>query len=124
MQPEVHGAPARDLADLAGHGCCAVFLAGVWLRLVGESQVSMLDVELESGPLASEKGGDTSDPAHSQPNAAEVESARLLATSALPAFRARGLEEDEVERLAGEYIALDLGADTDGFISSAERQRG
>lgn len=76
------------------------------------------------GPHADEKIGDTADPGHSQPEAAEVESARLLENDARDALRVRGFADDEIRRLADEYVALDLGEDTDEFVLWAMRNRG
>ena len=57
------------------------------------------------GPRAQEKLGDTSEPGHPQPEAAEVESARLLANQARDALEAQGLQEDEIRQLADELQA-------------------
>jgi hypothetical protein len=78
----------------------------------------------EPGPRAEEKIGETSDPGHPQPDAAEVESARLLANQARDALEARGLQEDEIRTLADEYVALDLGEDLDEFIDWAMTRGG
>jgi hypothetical protein len=77
----------------------------------------------EPGPRAEEKVGETSEPGHPQPAAAEVESARLLANQARDALEARGLQEDEIRALA-EYVALDLGEDLDEFIAWATTRGG
>jgi hypothetical protein len=82
----------------------------------------------EPGPRAEEKLGDTSEPGHPQPEAAEVESARLLANQARDALEAQGLQEDEIRALADEYVALDLGEDLDEFMDwtmkHGRRERG
>jgi hypothetical protein len=82
----------------------------------------------EPGPRVHEKLGDTSEPRHPQPEAAEVESARLLANQARDALEAQGLQEDEIRALADEYVALDLGEDLDEFMDWAmtrgRRERG
>jgi hypothetical protein len=70
----------------------------------------------DRGELAEEKRGESSDPGRPQPSAAEVESARLLANAAAERLGAEGLRRDEVRRLADEYVALDLGEDTDEFV--------
>jgi hypothetical protein len=70
----------------------------------------------DRGELAEEKRGETSDPGRPQPSAAEVESARLLENAAAERLGAEGLRRDEVRRLADEYVALDLGEDTDEFV--------
>lgn len=62
----------------------------------------------------------TSDPGHAQPEAAEVESARLLFNETRERLTAAGIAEDEVRRLADEYVALDLAADAqagDDFVA-------
>jgi hypothetical protein len=70
----------------------------------------------DRGELAEEKRGESSDPGRPQPSAAEVESARLLENAAAERLGAEGLRRDEVRRLADEYVALDLGEDTDEFV--------
>ncbi len=75
------------------------------------------------GPLADEKQGETSDPGHAQPEAMEVESARLLEMDAADRLEADGMPREEISRLADEYIALDLGTDTDGFIAWVRDRR-
>jgi hypothetical protein len=72
------------------------------------------------GPLEPEKRGETADPGHPQPEAAEVESARLLANQARADLTRAGLSDKEIRRLADEYVALDRGEDLDGFISWAK----
>jgi hypothetical protein len=60
----------------------------------------------------------TSDPGHPQPETAEVESARLLANDTKDRLEAEGIPEDEVRRLADEYVALDLAdASNEAFIA-------
>jgi hypothetical protein len=67
----------------------------------------------------------TSDPGHPQPETAEVESARLLANDTKGRLAAAGVPEDDVRRLADEYVSLDLaGASNEAFIDWAlERRR-
>jgi hypothetical protein len=77
----------------------------------------------EPGPLEPEKHGETSEPGRPQPEAAEVESARLLANHARPELEGAGLDFDRIRELADEYVALDLGNDLGAFISWA-RDRG
>jgi hypothetical protein len=85
-------------------------------------------VHEEPGPRAQKKLGDTSEPGHPQPEAAEVESARLLANQARDALEAQGLQKDKIRALADEYVALDLGEDIDEFMDWAmthgRRERG
>ena len=76
-------------------------------------------MERDPGPLADEKLEPTSDPSHPEPQPAEVESARLLANQAREALRSRGLDDEEIGRLADEYIVLDIGEDLDAFIQWA-----
>jgi hypothetical protein len=71
------------------------------------------------GPRAAEKSGPTADPPHPQPEGMEVESARLLANEARDTLEGRGLQEDEIRRLADEFIALDRGQDVATFIEWA-----
>jgi hypothetical protein len=60
----------------------------------------------------------TSDPGHPQPDTAEVESARLLANETKDRLVAHGVPEDEVRRLADEFVALDLAsASNDEFVA-------
>ena len=53
-----------------------------------------------------------------------MESARLLANEAAPRLRGAGLSEDDVRRLADEYIACDLGEDTDRFVEWVRARSG
>ena len=78
----------------------------------------------DQGEMPEDKRGESSDPGHPQPNAAEVESARLLENAAAERLGAEGLPHDEVRRLADEYVALDLGEDTDEFIRWAHNRAG
>jgi hypothetical protein len=81
-------------------------------------------MEREPGPLADEKLEPTSDPMEPEPQPAEVESARLLANQARDRLHARGLDDEEIRRLADEYIALDIGETLDGFIQWASDRHG
>jgi hypothetical protein len=74
------------------------------------------------GPLEPEKHGETAEPGLPQPEAAEVESARLLENQARVELRAAGLTDQEIRRLADEYIALDRGEELDAFIAWAREQ--
>jgi hypothetical protein len=66
----------------------------------------------------------TSDPGYPQPETAEVESARLLENATKDRLMAEGLPEDDVRRLADEYVALDMAdASNEAFISWALRHR-
>lgn len=75
------------------------------------------------GPLEPEKHGQTAEPGHAQPEASEVESARLLANQARPALREAGFTDNEIRTLADEYIALDRGEGLPEFVEWA-RARG
>jgi hypothetical protein len=79
--------------------------------------------EIRPGPHADEKLGPPDEQGRPQPDAPEVESARLLANDARDALRVRGLTDEEIRRLADEYVALDLGEDTDAFILWAVEHR-
>jgi hypothetical protein len=82
-----------------------------------------MNKDIRPGPYADEKIGTPDDAGHPQPDAAEIESARLLANDARDALRVRGLQDEEIRRLADEYVALDLGEDTDTFILWAVEHR-
>ena len=77
----------------------------------------------EPRPTKPEKRGPTSDPAHPQPEAAEVESARLLENDAKETLMREGFDEREITLLADEYIALDIGEDVGDFITWARKRR-
>jgi hypothetical protein len=81
-----------------------------------------MDEEHAPGHLREEKSGDTSEPGRPQPEAAEVESARLLADDARPALRAEGFSDERVRQLADQYIAEDRGSGTTEFIDWARRR--
>ena len=72
------------------------------------------------GPLEDEKRGETSEPGQPQPQAAEVESARLLENQARDRLRAAGLSDEQIRKLADDYVALDRGEDLDQFIRWAQ----
>ena len=71
------------------------------------------------GPLADEKSSDQSPPGERQPEAAEVESARMLANQGRERLRSAGLSDPTIERLADRYIAEDRGEDLDAFVGWA-----
>ncbi len=71
-----------------------------------------------------DKAGETSEAGRPQPEAAEVESARLLANQSREELRGHGLTNDEIRRLADRYIARDRGEDVGGFIDWALRATG
>jgi hypothetical protein len=82
---------------------------------------SMGTMKESSGPLEPEKQGETAEPGHPQPEAAEVESARLLENQARDELRRAGLSDTDIRRLADEYVALDRGEDLAAFIAWAKR---
>jgi hypothetical protein len=71
-----------------------------------------------------DKRGDSSVPGAPQPDAAEVESARLLANGARGALREDGLTDEQIETLADEFIAEHLGEDVSEFIEWARHRAG
>jgi hypothetical protein len=75
------------------------------------------------GPLAGVKRGATSDPGYPQPQAAEVESARLLANDARQTLRTADFSDGDIDRLADDFIAEDRGEDTEAFIDWAHHVR-
>jgi hypothetical protein len=74
------------------------------------------------GPLEDEKKGPTSQPGHPQPEAAEVESARLLEGEARQALREAGFTDERIRQLADRFVAEDRGQDTGTFIEWARAQ--
>jgi hypothetical protein len=88
------------------------------------ANVVVTDERERPGPLAPEKIGESGE-GRPEPAAVEVESARLFANSARERLRQQGMEDQDIQRAADAYIALDLGEDTDDFISWAtESPRG
>lgn len=77
----------------------------------------------EPKPEHVDKRGATSESGKPQPEASEVESARLLENKAREPLRADGLSDERIRELADAYVALDLGEDLDAFIAWA-RDRG
>ena len=77
----------------------------------------------EPRPTNPEKMGPSVDPKHPQPKASEVESARLLANDAKPFLKRDGLDDDEIRRLADEFIALGLGEGVPEFVDWARERR-
>jgi hypothetical protein len=76
------------------------------------------------GPLEPEKRGSSWEPEYPEPQAAEVESARLLANQARPALLEAGLGAEQIRRLADDYIAEDRGEDLEAFILWAKARAG
>jgi hypothetical protein len=96
----------------------------VWVSSPGgrETSEGMEEPRQAPGPLEPEKHGETSEPGSPQPEAAEVESARLLAGQARERLEQEGLDYEEIRRLADEYVALDLGQDLDAFVRWAREK--
>ena len=82
-----------------------------------------MDDEVHPGPLAPDTISDDSPAGRPEPDAEEVESARLLANAGRELLRPNGFDDEEIRRLADAYVALDLGKDTDDFVAWA-RDRG
>jgi hypothetical protein len=74
------------------------------------------------GPLEDEKRGETTEPGAPQPEAAEVESARLLANQAREQLAREGLSNEQIRRLADDFVAEDRGEDLEGFIRWARER--
>jgi hypothetical protein len=74
------------------------------------------------GPLEPEKRGASSEPGVPQPEAAEVESARLLANQGRETLRETGLSDTEIRRLADQFVAEDRGTDLAAFLEWATRR--
>ena len=74
------------------------------------------------GPLEPEKRGQSAEPGVPQPEAAEVESARLLANQARETLREEGLSDVEIRRLADQFVAEDRGNDLASFLEWAHRR--
>ena len=79
------------------------------------------DEQHAPGPLRDEKRGEAAEPGRPQPEAAEVESARLLADDARPPLRRAGLSDERIRQLADQYIAEDRGTSTEDFVDWARR---
>lgn len=76
------------------------------------------------GPLEPDKRAGDAEPGEVQPEAMEVESARLLANQAAPQLRSSGLTDDDVRRLADEFIARDRSEDLETFVVWARDHAG
>jgi hypothetical protein len=75
------------------------------------------DIERDDG---ADKAGESADPGHPQPEAAEVESARMLANAAIEMLGARGehgVDEEHLRRLADEFVASGGQGDVGTFIA-------
>lgn len=78
--------------------------------------------EHQRGPLAEEKTAQESDGGLVEPQAAEVESARLLANEARPHLEPEGMSEEEIRQLADEFVARDRGDEVGGFVHWARER--
>jgi hypothetical protein len=86
------------------------------------------DLPREPDPPARATDVDKQDPATPdeapEPEASEVESARLLANQARPQLGAEGFSDQRIDELASEFIARDIGEGLEEFLrwSRAEGQ--
>lgn len=80
--------------------------------------------EREPRPTEPDKLSPTSEPGRPEPEAAEVESARMLENQAAERLTKAGISRDHVRRLADEYIALDRGEDVGEFVAWARERVG
>jgi hypothetical protein len=87
------------------------------------SVLSSDDRDYPPGPLAGVKRAAAPDSDAPQPEAAEVESARLLANDARSTLRAAGVPDGDIDLLADDFIAEDRGEDTEAFIRWAQYVR-
>lgn len=74
------------------------------------------------GPLEPAKRGESDQAGAPQPQAAEVESARILANQAREALLDAGLTNAEIDRLADDYVAEDRGEGLADFIDWAKQR--
>jgi hypothetical protein len=95
-------------------------MTGVLLSRSPGNRPSMRSDNQPPGALEPEKHGETAEPGHPQPEAAEVESARLLENQARSDLRQAGFSDADIRRLADEYVALDRGEDLHAFIAWAK----
>jgi hypothetical protein len=68
------------------------------------------------------EAGSSADPGHAQPEAAEVESARLLANEAHDTLSVDGMSDEVIRRAADAFIAAGKDGDVDLFIKEAREQ--
>jgi hypothetical protein len=94
---------------------------GVSGRPEGKSP-AMSSERFTPGPLEPAKEGVSADPVRPQPEAAEVESARLLANDAVEILVPEGYRREQVRRLADTWVALDLGEDLEDFLAWARSE--
>jgi hypothetical protein len=83
---------------------------------------AMSSERFSPGPLEPAKEGASADPGQLQPQAAEVESARLLANDAAEILVPEGYRREQVRRLADTWVAMDLGEDLEDFLAWARSE--
>jgi hypothetical protein len=124
--------PVTPMLEVSGDTAISALSAGAAQDLVQSARGDVMHTDLRSvlssadrdyspGPLAGVKRGATSDPGYPQPQAAEIESARLLANDARRTLLAAGFSDQDIDRLADDFIAEDRGQDTEEFIDWARR---
>ena len=99
------------------------WFALVPLALAGLQLLTGIALGRQSSPVPRKAGG-APPGVNGQPEAAEVESARILANEARGELRAAGLAALQILRLADEYIALDRGEGVLEFIRWAKSRTG
>ena len=84
------------------------------------------DLPREPEPPARATDVDKQDPETTdttpEPEAAEVESARLLANQARPELGAEGFSDQRIDELASEFIARDIGEGLEEFLRWARSE--
>ncbi|HEV2895770.1 MAG TPA: hypothetical protein VG411_18630 [Actinomycetota bacterium] len=84
------------------------------------------DLRREPDPPARATDVDKQDPATPdsipEPEASEVESARLLANQARPELGAAGVSDQRIDELASEFIARDIGEGLEEFLRWAQAE--
>ena len=84
------------------------------------------DLPREPDPPARATDVDKQDPATPdsipEPEASEVESARLLANQARAELGAAGFSDQRIDELASEFIARDIGEGLDEFLRWAQAE--
>jgi hypothetical protein len=73
--------------------------------------------------MGDDKRSSQSRPGHPEPVAAEVESARLLANESRDELHARGLSDEDIRKLADEFVAEDPPLDPADFVGWAMDHR-
>jgi hypothetical protein len=115
--------PNADSTDIPGQEGFAEYIYQGKGRAAYVGGLVTPDRPPQPGPLAVDKAGATAEPGHAQPAGDEVESARQLEAEAADHLMRDGFARDDIRRLADEYIALDLGTGTDGFVGWVQRRR-